>query len=69
MRAQSRTIERPEHRSHRAPNSVRLLLAGENKLREGNVRDALRLFRGIVERYPPSLERLAASSYLATLAG
>jgi hypothetical protein len=45
-----------------------LLAAAENKLREGNVRDALALFRGIVDRYPPSLERLAASSYLATLA-
>lgn len=69
MRAQSQTIEQSSHRPRRAPSGVRLLMAAENKLREGNVRDALKLFRGIVERYPPSLERLAASSYLATLAG
>ena len=42
-------------------------MAAENHLREGNLRAARELFRGIVEGYPPSLERLAASSYLATL--
>ncbi len=40
-----------------------LLTAAENKLREGNVRDALKLFRGIVEGYPrrSSASRLVVS--------
>lgn len=46
------------------PSGLLLLKAGEHKLREGNVRDALELFRTIVNGYPPSLERLAAASYL-----
>jgi TolA-binding protein len=46
-----------------------LLTIAENELREGNVRDARRLFRAIVDRYPPSLERLAASSYLRSVSG
>jgi len=41
-----------------------LLTAGENKLREGNVRAALEMFRRVVDRCPPSLERLAALAYL-----
>jgi hypothetical protein len=69
MRAQLRTIERAEQRPRRMPRGLMLLTAAESKLREGNVRDALELFRGIVDRCPPSLERLAATSYLATLAG
>jgi hypothetical protein len=48
------------------PSGLLLLKSAEHKLREGNVREALKLFRAIVNRYPPSLERLAASSYLRT---
>jgi len=41
-----------------------LLTAAEAKLRQGHLRDALQAFRTLVDRYPPSLERLAALSYL-----
>ena len=64
MPAQSRMIERVSRGAPRAPRGLSLLVAGENKLREGNVRDALELFRTIVNRFPPSLERLAALAYL-----
>jgi hypothetical protein len=57
-------VERADKRSRRLPRGLLLLTAGEDKLREGNVRAALELFRVIVSRYPPSLEWLAASSYL-----
>jgi hypothetical protein len=56
-------IERAETK-RRMPRGLLLLTTAESKLRDGNVRDALKLFRVIVDRYPPSLERLAASSYL-----
>ena len=49
------------------PSGLVLLTVAENELREGNVRDARKLFRTIIERYPPSLERLAASSYLRSI--
>ncbi len=64
MLVQSRMIERGAKGSRRAPSGLWLLMAGENKLRQGNVRGALELFRALVNRYPPSLERLAALSYL-----
>ena len=64
MPVQARMIERADKRSRRAPSGPVLLMTAEGKLREGNVRDALKLFRVIVNRYPPSLERLAALSYL-----
>lgn len=64
MSVQSRMIERAARKPRREPTSVVLLRTAETKLRAGNVRDALRLFRAIVNRYPPSLERLAALSYL-----
>ena len=64
MPVQSRMLERADKRSRRIPRGLSLLMTGENKLREGKVRDALELFRVIVNRYPPSLEWLAASSYL-----
>jgi len=64
MPVQSRMMEHADKRSRRVPRGLSLLTAGENKLREGNVRDALELFRVIVSRCPPSLEWLAASSYL-----
>lgn len=64
MRLQSRTIEPPRKRPRGAPSSLALLRSGENKLRQGNVRDALKLFQAIVNRNLPSLERLAALSYL-----
>jgi TolA-binding protein len=64
MTEQSRTIERAAKRPRREPKGLVLLRTAESKLREGNVRDALELFREIVSRYPPSLERLAAHSYL-----
>ena len=64
MLVQSRMSERADKRSRRAPTGLWLLMAGEHKLRQGRVRDALELFRVIVSRYPPSLERLAALSYL-----
>jgi hypothetical protein len=64
MPVQSRTMERADDRSRRMPRGLLLLTAGENKLRESNVRAALELFRTIVNRYPPSLEWLAAASYL-----
>ncbi len=44
-----------------------LLTTAESKLREGKVRDALKLLRRIVDRYPPSLERFAALSYLRSV--
>ena len=43
-----------------------LLKAAESKLRKGNVCEAVELFRMIVNRYPVSLERLAALAYLRT---
>jgi hypothetical protein len=64
MAVQARTTERADKRTRRAPRGPALLTTAESKLREGNVRDALKLFRVIVNRYPPSLERLAALSYL-----
>ncbi len=64
MLVQSRMIERAEKASRRAPSGLWLLAAGENKLREGNARGARELFRAIVNRCPPSLERLAALAYL-----
>ena len=64
MPAKLRTIERAEKRSGRVPRGLALLKTAESKLREGNVRDALKMFRTIVNRYPPSLEGLAALSYL-----
>ena len=64
MSTQLRTIERAGKKSRRAPTSVALLRTAELELRDGNVRDALKLFRAIVNRYPPSLERLAAVAYL-----
>jgi len=57
-------IERRATGLRRAPAGLRLLMAGEHKLREGNVHAALAMFRRIVDRCPPSLERLAALSYL-----
>jgi len=66
MALQSRTTERAAKRSRREPAGFKLLKIAESKLREGNVRDALKLFGTIVRRYPPSLERLAAQSYLRT---
>jgi hypothetical protein len=67
MPVQPRTVERAAKRSRRVPSGLLLLTIAESKLREGNVRDARKLFRAIVERYPPSLERLAASSYLRSV--
>lgn len=67
MAVQSRMIERAGKRSRRAPSGVALLTIAENKFREGHVREALRLFRVIVNRYPPSLERIAALSYLRSI--
>ena len=64
MRAQSRMMGGADKRSRRIPRGLSLLMTGEHKLREGNVRDALELFRVIGSRYPPSLEWLAAASYL-----
>ena len=43
-----------------------LLKDAESKLQQGNVCEALKLFRLVVNRYPISLERLAALSYLRT---
>ncbi|HUQ52558.1 MAG TPA: hypothetical protein VM692_10075 [Gammaproteobacteria bacterium] len=63
MSAQSRTTD-TARKLRRAPPGFVLLKTAERKLREGNVCDAVRLFRAIVHRYPPSLERLAAVSYL-----
>jgi hypothetical protein len=67
MTAQLQTSQRSDKRSRRAPSGLLLLRAAEHKLREGNVRDALKVFRTIVRRYPPSLERLAASLYLRSV--
>ena len=64
MSVQSQMIERTARKSRREPTSVVLLKTAETKLRAGHVSDALKLFRAIVNRYPPSLERLAALSYL-----
>ena len=50
--------------ARRTPSGLTLLRAGETKLREGNPRAALKVFRRLVEGYPPSLEGLAAASYL-----
>jgi hypothetical protein len=68
MPAQTRVVERAEKRPRRRPSGLLLLTIAETKLREGNVRDARKLFRAIVNRYPPSLERLAASAYLRSVA-
>jgi hypothetical protein len=46
------------------PSGLALLAAAEGKLREGNLSEALKAFRALVDGYPPSLERLAAQSYL-----
>ncbi len=64
MVVQLRMIERADKRPRRVPTGLWLLTAGEHKLREGKVGDALTLFRAIVKRCPPSLEKLAALSYL-----
>ncbi len=56
-----------QKRSRPRARGLVLLTIAENELREGNVRDARKLFRTIIERYPPSLERLAASSYLRSI--
>ena len=63
---QSRTIERTDAKARRGPSGFVLLKTAESKLRQGNVCEALKLFRAIVDGYPPSLERLAALSYLRT---
>ena len=64
MSAQSRTMRREHKTSRRKPTGLVLLETAETKLREGNERDARKLLRAIVKRCPPSLERLAALSYL-----
>ncbi len=64
MLSRAGMIESAGKRSRRAPTGLSLLTAGENKLREGNVRAALEMFRRVVDRCPPSLERLAALAYL-----
>ena len=46
------------------PSGLALLCAAERNLREGNLGAALAAFRMLVVGYPPSLERLAAQSYL-----
>ena len=53
-------------RARRKPRGFVLLKAAESKLRKGNVCEAVELLRVIVNRYPVSLERLAALSYLRT---
>lgn len=62
MSVQSRMIEK----ARREPPGFVLLKAAESKLRQGDVCEAVELFRTIVDRYPLSLERLAAVSYLRT---
>jgi len=53
-------------KSRREARGFVLLKTAERKLREGNVCEAVQLFRVIVNRHPASLERLAALSYLRT---
>jgi hypothetical protein len=43
-----------------------LLAVAEQKLRQGNLCDAMQLFEEIVDGHAPSLETLAALSYLKT---
>ena len=66
MSVQSRMIARTDAKARREPPGFVLLKAAESKLRQGNVCAAIKLFRTIVNLYPPSLERLAAQSYLRT---
>ena len=66
MSAQSRMIERVVAKARREPPGLVLLKDAESKLQQGNVCEALKLFRLVVNRYPISLERLAALSYLRT---
>jgi len=66
MSVQSGMIERTNAKARREPPGFVLLKAAEAKLRQGNVCEAVKLFRAIVNRYPVSLERLAALSYLRT---
>ena len=66
MSVQSRMIESAAGKARRKPRGFVLLKAAESKLRQGNVCEAVELFRAIVNRYPVSLERLAALAYLRT---
>jgi len=66
MAVQSRMTERECAKARREPPGFVLLKAAESKLRQGDVCEAVQLFRAIVNRYPVSLERLAALSYLRT---
>jgi len=66
MSVQSRRIERTNAKARREPPGFVLLKAAESKLRQGDLCEAVQLFRAIVNRYPLSLERLAALSYLRT---
>jgi len=66
MAVQSRMIERTDAKARREPPGLALLKVAESKLSQGNVCEAVKLFRAIVNRYPLSLERLAALSYLRT---
>ena len=59
-------MERTDAKARREPPGLVLLKAAESKLRQGNICEAVRLFRAIVNRYPVSFERLAAVSYLRT---
>jgi len=66
MSVQSRMIGSMDAKARREPPGFVLLKAAESNLRQGNVCEAVKLFRTIVNHYPLSLERLAAQSYLRT---
>lgn len=66
MSVRSRLIRRTSARPRREPPGVVLLKTAESKLRQGELCEAVRLLQAIVNRYPLSLERLAALSYLRT---
>ena len=68
MAVQSRMIEGTDAKAPREPPGLVLLKEAESKLRQGHICEAVKLFRAIVNRYPVSLERLAALSYLRTRA-
>lgn len=66
MSVQSRMIGRTDAKARREPPGLVLLKTAESNLRQGKICEAVKLFRAIVDRYPISLERLAALSYLRT---
>ena len=66
MSVQSRMIARTNAKARHEPPGFVLLKAAESKLRQGELCEAVKLFQAIVNRYPVSLERLAALSYLRT---